>query len=486
MPTTLNTAASFGDWAAVFFLYGPFFITLFIMIYSVRQAKMAVDKADQARPRDAEAARLFRRIYLGVWIFSAILVVSCCTWWFINYSSESGKKYVWHLDISNAQPTDRLEPNSTGVFARTQNAGDPDLRHDEFVVVKEKSPKANEVIEIVHKKGADAVYTYPIRVADLSQNEEASFKLVFDNGRYQLMPKHPLTVPNGKSTTELLGVSLAYAEIRNPIVGKPVDVKPSTPFVGAQKFSLPSKNSATAQAASPLSLQDFWSDQLIQKRQTIGRQIEALEALEELQIKNQNAIELLRPVATSEIKGETLLSALLNLSRHQDKLLAFKAQRLLDKTNYLSSVIKVATATNDISPEVQRQVLIALNEKQWESVANEVAAQQKVNISRQQKIYSKTATPVPSATYDGTRYFSVISWPILSDSQTKCLAEKVYRHNLDASSLAEEQREIAKGNTIGIVFDTRAEAAVFADSVKTCGAKTDFVYRGDKRLSALK
>jgi hypothetical protein len=487
--TTATAATSLKDWVTLFFLYGPFFITLFIMIYGIRQAKGAVDKAEQIKPRDQDALRLYRRIYVSVWGFSAVLVVACCTWWFTNEIHESNKRYVLRMDISDAQPTDRFEPASDGVFVRTQNANDPDLRRDEFVVVQEKPFADSDEIEIVHKKGADVVQAikYPIRVSDLDPRKGSAFKLVFvtETGQYQLVPKHSQAVATNATVTGLLGIGLAYAEAEHAIVGKQINLRSLNPGKGSPPKSPLAPSSPNAQTASPVSIQDFWDEQLGQKRQSIGRQIDALDALEGLLSKDHASVDLLRPIANSETKGETLLSLLLNLSRHQDKLLAYRAQRLLDKANYFPTVSKVATATSGLPPEEQRQILIALNPTQWGSVAADVAAQQKATFSKQQSTYAKTPTPVPSATYDGTKYFTLVTWPALNENQAGCLAEKIYRHNLDAVSLADEQANIAKGNSMGFKFDSRAEATMFAESVKPCGAKTDFVYNGDKRLATV-
>lgn len=483
--TTEATGFSLKGLVEVFFLYGPFFITLFIMIYGIRQAKGALDKADDANPPRQEALRLYRRIYVAVWVFSGALVVACCAWWFYNFDNESKKKYVLRMDISDAQPTDRFEPKTEGVFVRTQDINDPVLRRDEFVVVQEKPFLDGDEIEIVHKKNGDAVFRYPIRLSDLNQKKGSAFKLELDgvSGQYQLVPKYPQAAPVKKSAAEFFGIVSAHAQsVRSIIYGKriePAAINPNAvlPRLGAS-LATPAANSPT-----PATLQDYWADQLSRKRQTIGRQIEALDALDAPLAKDRAAIDLLRPIALAETKGETLLSLLLNLSRHQDKLLAYKAQRLLEKANYTSAVIKVATVTG-YSPELQRQALIALNEKQWQGIGAEVSALDKASVSRQQASFAKTPTPVPSATFDGTKYYALVTWPALMENQARCLVEKLSQQKSDSGLPVVDRRNISTGSAMSFTFDSRADATVFADSVKGCGAKTEFVYFGDKRLAA--
>lgn len=477
--TTVATGFSLKDGVELFFLYGPFFITLFIMIYGIRQAKGALDRADDANPPRQDALRLYRRIYVAVWVFSGALVVACCAWWFVNFDNESKKKYVLRMDISDAQPTDRFEPKTEGVFVRTQDINDPDLRRDEFVVVQEKPFLDGDEIEIVHKKGGDAVFRYPIRLADINQKKGSAFRLVLEGGQYQLVPKRSQALPATKSAAALFGIGDVNAESARTIYGKPIEQS----MMKANSAIVKSGPSLTARPPTPGASQDFWADQLSQKRQTIGRQIDALDALEALVAKDRAAVDLLRPIAAAEIKGETLLSLLLNLSRHQDKLLAYKAQRMLEKTNYTSSVIKVATATG-YSPEVQRQALIALNEKQWKGIGAEVTALDKASVSRQQASFAKTPTPVPSATFDGTKYYALVTWSALSENQAKCLTEKLNLQKSDGGSPVVDQGNISTGSSMSFTFDSRADATVFADSVKGCGAKTEFVYFGDKRLAA--
>ena len=481
--TTVASGFSLKDGVELFFLYGPFFITLFIMIYGIRQAKGALDKAEDANPPRQDALRLYRRIYVAVWVFSGALVVACCAWWFVNFDNESKKKYVLRMDISDAQPTDRFEPKTEGVFVRTQDINDPDLRRDEFVVVQEKPFLDGDEIEIVHKKGGDAVFRYPIRLADLKEKKGSAFRLKFENGQYQLVPKQPLAIPATKSAAEFFGIASAHAQSsRSIIYGKRIEPAAVDQNAGLAKpgasLAMPAANSPT-----PAKIQDYWADQLSRKRQTIGRQIEALDALDASLARDRAAIDLLRPIAEAETKGETLLSLLLNLSRHQDKLLAYKAQRLLEKSNYTSSVIKVATATG-YAPEVQRQALIALNEKQWKGIGAEVSALDKASVSRQQANFAKTPTPVPSATFDGTKYYALVTWSALSENQAKCLTAKLNLQKSGGGSPVVDQGNISTGSAMSFTFDSRADATVFADSVKGCGGKTEFVYFGDKRLSA--
>ena len=481
--TTGATGFSLKGLVEVFFLYGPFFITLFIMIYGIRQAKGALDKADDANPPRQEALRLYRRIYVAVWVFSGALVVACCAWWFVNFDNESKKKYVLRMDISDAQPTDRFEPKTEGVFVRTQDINDPDLRRDEFVVVQEKPFLDDDEIEIVHKKGGDAVFRYPIRLSDIKDKKGSAFRLKFENGQYQLVPKQPLAVPATKSAAEFFGIASAHAQSgRSIIYGKRIEPAAINPNAVLPKLGA-SLSTPAAKSPTPATLQDYWADQLSRKRQTIGRQIEALDALDAPLARDRAGIDLLRPIAEAETKGETLLSLLLNLSRHQDKLLAYKAQRLLEKANYTSAVIKVATATG-YSPELQRQALIALNEKQWKGIGAEVSALDKASVTRQQASFAKTPTPVPSATFDGTKYYALVTWPALIENQARCLIEKLSQQKRESGLPVIDQRNISTGSAMSFTFDSRADATVFADSVKGCGAKTEFVYFGDKRLAA--
>ncbi len=486
----MGTATSFSsirDWVSLFFLYGPFFITLFIMIYGIRQAKGALDKAETTKPRDPDALKLYRRIYVAVWMFSALLVIACCWWWFQNYSTESDKKYVLRLDVTDAQPSDRLEPNTNGFFVRTSDAADIARRRDEFVFVKDKPFEEGEEIEIVHKKGVDAMQAlkYPIRVAEIDKKRGSAYKLVFEDGKYSLVSKSAGTKPH-KDISDLLGIGVAQAQTAKSIVGKPFDLRSAAPL-SAPNINAPPPAGVLVTPSVVLSAaayQDHWTSELSQARQSISRQIEALDALAEKAAKGGGSLDLLRPVPNAQSKGETLLSQLMYLSKHQDKLVAYKARKLLDQLDYLTAAAKAASSAGTAT-EVQRQILIALTEREWEQIAKRVPTNQKAGFDQQQRLYGKAASPLPSATAEGTKYFAVVTWPALNDSQNKCLAEKIYRQNIDAASLADQLKEINRLRTIGMVFDSRAEAAFFADGVKNCGAKTDFVYNGDKRLVAL-
>ncbi len=507
---------SFKDLVELFFLYGPFFITLFIMIYGIRHAKAALDTAGNSKPRDKDAVHFSRQIYVSVWIFSGILVIACCTWWFKNYDQESKKKFVKHMDISDAQPTDRFEPRSDHVFVRTSEINDPSRRRDEIVVINEKPFVENDEIEIVHKKGNDPISVFPVRISDLGAVNRTSYKLVLNNGLYQLKPKHPPLSHALAKVAGFPGINSAYAAELRTIESKPLsrsmdrnvekiskeNARPRPEFTeksiakssgsasGRATSAAPSTVAPTVVAPAPLSApsptlqQDYWVGQLGQKRQTIGRQLEALDAMANMLNSNSATLDLLRAVPGSENRGETVLSLLLNLAKHQDKLLAYKANLLLEKNHYDRLLVAVTAANSVTTPDNQRQILLALTEQQWQMIASIAPAPQKNNVTMQQTTYAKRSNPVGSATMDGTKYFALISWPALTEKQVDCAAEKIFRHNIESVSLAGEQQNIKKNRSVALVFDSRAEASIFADSISVCGARTEFVYHGDRRLAA--
>src|SRR5262249_41146071 len=133
-----------------------------------------------------------RRMNTGIWIFTGFLVVATCTWWVLRKDVESTKAYVVRIDISDAQPTDILEPFSDNLFYRNQNPLDAARRKDVSVAVAERPFRLKQPLVIIHKKGADATsgvrFTVPID-KDLLDQRVAEYKLVLntEKGKYELV-----------------------------------------------------------------------------------------------------------------------------------------------------------------------------------------------------------------------------------------------------------------------------------------------------------
>ncbi len=484
-PDTLDK--SLVDWVKLFFDYGPFFITLFFLIFGVRFAQRALGEAEavlarasaERGPHAVDRVRYYRRIYAGVWLFSALLVVVSCVWWIARKEIDGTKDYVFRIDVSDVQPSDRLEPYSESLFHRTVDEFDATRRRDTFVAVNEKPLEADQQLVIVHKKGGDAPvgnkYSLKLTKEALSR-KSMSFRLTFKDGLYSLEEDRP-AAPSKVVLSDLLGIGSAFAgkEQKSVIRAESINYRNApTMFTESSSGSMV-RDARTATQA------------LLDENSSLSKQIAAIDVLEKA-LASGEVIDFLqaKPGNGAGAKGETMLSYLLTLSRHEDRLLSYKARRLLEKADYLTIVTAIASSQTRLDAAVEKRVLLSLAPADWKAVEERLQRQNTKLPAQQASIVSKANPPLPSATVDGTKYYAKVSWSNLSAQQAECLADKLYRQNSDASSVAEEKKLIASRSVRGLAFDNKSESLVFANAVESCGAKTEFLYKSDARLRQIR
>lgn len=465
------------NWPKLFFEYGLFFITLVFILIVARGAGKSLQAAVDAKA-DEGTIRYQRRMNTGIWIFTCFLVLATCAWWIVRKDIESTKAFVVRLDISDAQPTDILEPFSDNMFYRNQDPLDAARRKDTFVAVAEKPFRLKQPLVIIHKKGTDAAvavrYTVPVDEAMLKERN-AEYKLVLNpqKGKYELVAASAA----GPSTASSI-ISSAFAMQPSVISGERITLPPSA----VQSLPQQAPLRAVRPSADVLPSSRVEADAatvLLNETSSVYRQIQALDALIDATARDAPPDFFKKRAGTDE----TLLSYLITLSHHQDKLLRYKAQTLLQRADAVGAVAKVATGKSRQAQDVDRRILASLEPSDWNLVEQRLRKEGAIvadaNVARR-----GGASPVPSATVDGTQYYGLTTWAKLNGPQASCLANVVYRQNDVQGARPDEALGFVQSrNGFAFTFRTKSEAIVFADAAQKCGASTQFVYKGDPKLA---
>jgi hypothetical protein len=470
-----------GNWlekgSRLFFEFGPFFITLLIMLVFLRSASRELSDA-VAKNAPQQEVRFRRLVYGGIWLFAGTLILISVAWWLWRKEQEANTQYVVRFDISDAQPTDVLAPASDDFYYSNRDVTDADRRRDTFVAISEKPFKPMQQFVIVHKKGFDAERGFKYLVTidkDVLKERRASYRLVLRDGNYELAPIQS-SHASVDQDWQLIGVAFAGEAISRPNIPAQ-QWTPPPKSMPPQSQGLP-RNSQAADAELAVRV-------LLNEKSSVARLIDALDILSG-EVRNGRRINLLQTRAASGSDGEeSLLSYLLTLSHHEDRLLAFKSKDLLERTDYIRIIVKAASGETGVAPSVERRILASLSPSDWTAVEGRMKTDRiSVPASKVESRSAKGAAPIPSATEEGTQYYSLTSWGKLTTDQAKCLAGVIYRESDDPrTTLASAEGFVESRNGYALSFKTKSEAIVYAGLASKCGAKTEFVYRRDKRLS---
>lgn len=464
-------------WTRLFSEFGPFFISLLMLLFLPSASKALREAVAKG---DAKEARFRRQVYVSIWGFAGLLILISVVWWLWLKQPHS---YFIRFDISEAQPTDVFAPDSDELYYRNRDVNDADRRRDSFVAVSEKPFQLDQELTVVHKKGFDALkgLKYAVKLdASVLRDRRASYRLVFKEGNYALEP-----VRAAKAAEKVVSIiATAHAGNAGPssVPAKPWYPAEQSPSVGRQSIqrSMPPLPAVGTEALA---------QRLLDEKAGLSEQIEALDALT-VAARSGRPIDLFQVKRSSKGAGasdESLLSYLLTLARHEDRLVAFKAKDLLKHVEYLEVVGRIATGESRVDPPVQRRVLAALSATDWDALERHLSKGATGSGPKVNRVGYAGASPLPSASADGTQYWGITHFQGLSNEQKTCLAGVVYRQNyIPAAQVSDARGFIDSLREYTFVFGTKSETVLYAEAASKCGARTEFLYRTDKRIATLK
>jgi len=419
--------------------YGPFLFALLFNLVISRWGYKIYNRAIQRKDPKATEQELktYRGYFLGTAIFGVILVIISIIWWFITQTSV----HVFTGKIVSLKEYEKVTSSTLffrPVFVAKLEENIPQIRDENFLFIQNKPFTTEQKFKIYYNKGEGRLEEFSINYVP------------------EIIPEYCIEwdEDSGKNIIKHLNPSsLSFSLI---------------PSLFAQDF-----NNESNQEDSDID--DPYMIYLLQEERTdVGQKIQILDKLNNL---DDNTLK--RYITFSSSKEKMILT-LLDLSRHTDKELAYKAKRLINQRfdlekylidNLLSGYTKRMTAEKilfRIEKERALKILQQIPNKNSYPWINEL----------ENKIQSGNYTKVliPTGSSKGDRYYVKAEWDPQNSEVVSCLTILFHRELIHNRTIEEEVELMKrrKGNRF-VYWYSKGWAMYIAKKIENCGANASFV-----------
>jgi len=439
------------DYTELAFKYGPFaFAILFglVALYLIREAKSAAESGD--KELEAQTGKF--------WIGAALVGgASLCfagigtTYWLRTAQAE----HVFRGEIKDLSTYEQVAADDfyfrTELRTAMQGESDP-LHNVHFVAIQARPFVKGQLFEIAYLKEGAAKRT-TLRLAYEGEAAPAYRIEYNEQARVSELKKIPtLAQPAQEQQHAAYSPFAAYAQ------SLPVSKLPAMSSQIVQR-------SVQAPAGVDMRLVSLLQD----SRTPVGAKIDALDRLNALDAAS------LKAYAQAVTDREPFALTLIELSRHSDKELAYKAKTLADKAGVDATLAaQLNSPTAEVRGGAQKAVLRVTPERA------ERIIQQAPNSARNRTLASEVQTgdkqrvlrPVGSA--GGDRYYVKANWDPNNQRVVSCLTGLFQRELMSARSPQDEQKLMAGKSERLVFWYTKEWALSMADKIDACGAKASF------------
>lgn len=428
--------------AALAFKFGPFFFAVLLVITSRWAYEIYRKATDKTAPSFSRKERnTFRNYFIGVSIFAAILIIISIAWWITHQPG----LYSFKGQIIDLKDYEKITSSTLFFRAQLMEKIDPNVplyRDEHFLIVNDKPFTVNQEFRLLYSKGEGVVEQFIIRY---KPGVEPIFKIEWDK-------------------TEQRNV---FRCINPP----PYSFAPYGSLY-AQTFD----NSASAVTLKRNSLKDQHLIELLQnERSDIGAKISALDSL---LIMPKDKISKYIEFETSK---EPMVVTLLDLKRHTDDELAFKAEKILnDKFDLDAYLLNNLTSNDQTIHEKIEKIFFKMSQKSAEKILEKIPLQYENrtwirNLKNDVREGKKLKLLVPTGSSKGDRYYVQAEWDPGNQKVVNCLT-KLFHYALIHNRTFEEEIRLMKGRKVRWVYWYSKEWALgIAEDINNCGGKTSFV-----------
>jgi hypothetical protein len=227
-----------------------------------------------------------------------------------------------------------------------------------------------------------------------------------------------------------------------------------------------SQRSQFAQPNSPVAvLQDSGSD--------VGSKIVALDEI--------NRLPASTLTSTSATGHEPILATLLDLTRHSDKEVSYKAALAIKKVDLDDYVLQKLNSSQKRDREDAEQVLLKLDP------ADSARILGKLSPTKAAALRAKTSRigdsqVIPTASAQGDRYYVRATWDSRNTAAVGCLTNLFHNELLSGSSRSMDQERalMNRGQRLVYAFDKDWTIGI-AEKIRSCGGNAAFVQAGLKK-----
>ncbi|UCE23687.1 MAG: hypothetical protein JSU74_10355 [Candidatus Zixiibacteriota bacterium] len=428
--------------------YGPFlFAVLFTLVISKRARKAYHEVVTRSEPpATGEERTTYRRIYIGTFVFAVVLVIASVTWWMFNQTYH-------HVFIGSiVDLKDHEQVSSMEMYFRPilhpHLEQLPQMRDEEFVLVQDGSIPSTRMLDVYYSKGGGHIQKFEVCCKDGSGSK---YRVVWSDSL------HTNVLERISSTGE-------HASVSGNIVWAAEQGEQSL-----FRHQVPFRRDSSARFDPVTVLQDERSD--------VGSKIVAIDRM--LALDDDS----LRIIARINTDKEPMAQTLLDLTRHSDKELAYKARVLADERCDIEGILAEQLKSEDAEKSEQAQQIL-LRTDSAKASAILMAAEETGSVEDKQKIEqlkmqiqegSKSAAVVPTASIDGDRYYVRATWEPSDTTVVDCLTE-LFNSEPGHNRTMEDEKAIMNDKSERIVWWYSKEWALWiAERIKECGGTAAFV-----------
>jgi hypothetical protein len=451
--------------AELAFQYGPFFFSLLFLVSISRWAFRNYDAACKRTNPAAgtEEISTLKNTYIASFLVGTLLVLVSMVWWF----AYRPQKFLFEGEIDSLDEYDNLQSDSERIFFRSayQKAPffEPILSQTaHFVIVGDKPFSQGEGYDFNLYKGShsDEKVKRDKNILHVEYDpSDPSPTYVLDccdeNAHYRL--KHKAKTSKSSLST---GIVYAASPLQDADPGKPKNPTASEPW--------------TRRRSPAEVIEDPLAD--------IGERSLAIQQLQQM---DQGDIVRVLDEFSGDVRQDALVLTLLDLTRHSDKQLAFRASRLLatvDANQYIArrlvSNVGIRMGAERIlfrvDKDTAKTILGLAKQKGYDSPKIE----QDVETGGKTKVLVPTWLPSETWHQAGDWYFIRVKWKDDDERVRDCLTRLFHEVLISRRTLKQEADLMRQKNGLRYVYWDRDWVLAISDNIKDCGAGYAFVHPG--------
>ena len=445
------------DFTKLAYQYGPFFFAVLFTLVTTGIARKFYNKVvtrEKPIPTDREK-NTHRIIYFVTFSVGILLVLLSVIWWICNQP----KFYVYQGKILNLSDyafitSESLYFNCELIQKPYDNA--PQLRNEKFLFIQNRPFDQNQKFTVHFCRGEEGKQE-ALGLPFLSE-PYPEFVIKFDSSleKSVLMPKKVLDEhPN------------------------PTDIDQSTTMYafGAAGFLKTEDIAFISNQKKELNTRLFYL--LQQERASIEEKIRVL--IELNSIDPQTLTEYLK----HDIGEEPLIVTLMDLGRHSDEELAYRANAILDKLDLKDILADYLVSPDNRIRQKSKYILLRMEKEKANQIIKEIeSSHQDIDLSKVREEVHVIQNPkvlIPTGSAQGDRYYVLAEWDPNNQEVHTCLT-RMFHENLISKRTLEEEERIMRGRNNRLVYWYSKDWAIsIAEKIRECGGTAKFVNPWEKR-----
>ncbi len=422
--------------------YGPFLFALLFILFVSRWAYnnyRAVSQDAHATAKERATNRWILIASFGVGV--VLVLLASVAWWshqrtFVYQGEISGLKEYEHVASSTLF---RREVIASRIDDRA-----PGIRDEQFVAISSRPFSDGDSFVLRFSKGDGHVDTFEIPFV---KGEGPRFEIQWNDEKHATELRRYKSAPEPRHARLLVPIVYAAEEERSAAEQSQGAVQSRIdPAFQLEKITVPT---------------------LQNERSSVGAKLDALATLE-----RTAAPSIFFPGSGKE----PLTITLIDLSRHSDRELAYRARHLLDTWNVDRKLAEALRTTNESARARGEQILYRMDPADASRVLSQTGEtsnlqQLRSNVASGRKVQNLR----PTGSAQGDRYYVKATWNPASQSTVSCLT-KAFNDSLQGDRTpAQEKPAMSTRNTRVAYWYDKSWALGMADQITACGAEASFV-----------